>query len=57
VLDVQLTEEFEKWLDRLDKPVQGRIAARLMKLPRGLWGDCKSVGGRVVELREQFGAG
>ncbi len=57
MLDVQLTEEFEEWLDGLDKPVKGRIAARIRKLQRGVWGDCKSVGASVVELREHFGAG
>jgi putative addiction module killer protein len=44
-------------LDGIDKPVRGRIAARLRKLQRGAWGDCKSVGGGVVELREHFGPG
>jgi putative addiction module killer protein len=39
----------------LDKTVRGRIVARLKKLQRGLWGDCKSVGGGVIELREAFG--
>jgi putative addiction module killer protein len=57
MLEVQLTEEFEGWLDGIDKPVRGRIAARLRKLQRGAWGDCKSVGGGVVELREHFGPG
>jgi putative addiction module killer protein len=57
MFDVQVTQGFEEWLDRLDKSVQGRIAARLRKLQRGLWGDCKSVGGGVIELREHFGAG
>ncbi len=57
MLDVQLTEGFEEWLDTLDKSARGRIAARLKKLQGGLWGDRKSVGGGVVELREHFGAG
>jgi len=57
VLDIQLTEGFEEWLDTLDKPVRGRIVARLKKLQAELWGDRKSVGGGVIELREQFGPG
>lgn len=57
MFDVCLAEGFEEWLGGLDKPVRGRIAARLKKLQAGLWGDKKFVGGGVVELREHFGAG
>ena len=40
-----------------DDTVRGRLAARLKKLQAGLWGDSKSVGGGVIELREHFGSG
>jgi putative addiction module killer protein len=33
------------------------LAARLRKLSCGLWGDAKSVGEGVSELREHFGPG
>ena len=57
MLEVRLVENFVEWLEELDKPTRVRIVARLSKLSRGLWGDRKSVGGSVIELREHFGSG
>jgi len=34
-----------------------RIATRLDRLESGLWGDAKTVGGGVTELRLHFGPG
>ena len=54
---VETTQAYDHWLARLDPRVRIRLVARLAKLARGLWGDCKPVGGGVTELREHFGAG
>lgn len=55
---VQLTSEFESWLDRLrDKKAQIRIVARLRQAEAGNLGDWKSVGGEVGEMRVNFGPG
>ena len=57
MLQVETTEAFDAWHLALDKLTRARIAARLVKLSAGLRGDCKSVGGGVTELREDFGPG
>jgi putative addiction module killer protein len=54
---IETTEIFEAWLQALDKRTRIRMVSRLAKLSAGLWGDCKSVGSGVTELREHFGAG
>jgi putative addiction module killer protein len=54
---IETTQTYDHWLASLDPRVRIRLVARLVKLGRGLWGDCKSVGGSVTELREHFGAG
>ena len=57
MLEVRTTEDFDVWLAGLDQRSQVRIGARLAKLARGLWGDCKPVAQHLVELREHFGPG
>ena len=57
MLQVQTTEDFDAWHMALDKRSRARVAARLLKLGMGLWGDCDTVGGGVTELREHFGPG
>jgi putative addiction module killer protein len=55
---VQLTSQFEEWLDQLDdRRAQVRIAARLRQAEAGNLGDWKSVGGEISELRVNFGPG
>ena len=50
--------EFTNWLNDLaDKKLRGVIVARIQRLAVGLFGDCKSVGGGVSELRIHVGAG
>ena len=50
--------EFTTWLDGLkDSRVRGAVAERIKRLSFGLLGDFKAVGGGVVELRIDFGAG
>lgn len=55
---LQLTSEFESWLDGLkDKKSQVRIASRLRQIESGNLGDWKAVGDRISELRVHSGPG
>jgi len=55
---VQLTSQFQEWLDELDDHrAQVRIAARLRQAEAGNLGDWKSVGGELSEMRVNFGPG
>ena len=52
------TDLFAKWLDGLaDRRVQAFIAARLVRLENGNFGDCKPVGEGVWELKTDWGPG
>ena len=52
------TTEFDAWLGALrDKAGQKQVLARLTRLSLGHWGDCKPIGGDVVELRIHSGPG
>lgn len=55
---LEQTTEFEDWLTRL-RDMQGkvRILKRLRRLADGAFGDCRSVGEGVHELRMFFGSG
>jgi len=49
---------FARWLDGLrDRQAQARIAARMLRLVNGNFGDCKPVGSGVWELRIDWGPG
>jgi len=49
---------FARWLDGLrDRHAQARVAARLIRLNNGNFGDCKPVGDDVWELRIDRGPG
>ncbi|GJM43132.1 MAG: hypothetical protein DHS20C20_34140 [Ardenticatenaceae bacterium] len=51
-------EPFTDWLNSLRDPTtRRRILKRLLRLEQGHYGDFKSVGGGVNELRFFFGAG
>ena len=51
-------EPFTEWLNAIrDKRVLTRIEARLILLEQGNFGDYRSVGGGVFELRIHVGAG
>ena len=49
---------FDEWFDSLrDMRMQAAVDARLTRIRAGNFGDCKSVGGGVFELRISFGPG
>ena len=49
---------FNKWFGGInDAKAQARIRQRLDRVIEGLFGDCKSVGGSVWELRVDYGPG
>lgn len=58
MIQIIQSETFRKWLNRLrDRRAQALIAARLLRLARGLPGDTVSIGKGVNELRIHFGPG
>lgn len=48
---------FREWFLELDLAVKARIRTRIDRLKLGNFGDCKSVGNGVFELRFHFGSG
>lgn len=58
MVEVRQTDEFRAWLYGLrdDKAVT-RIVARIRRLEQGNPGDSKSIGGRLLELRIDYGPG
>lgn len=49
---------FTKWLDRLkDKTAHAAILKRIARIQLNLFGDAKSLGGGVYEIRVDVGAG
>jgi len=55
---VQLTEEFQGWLDELaDRKAQVRIVARLRQAEGENLGDWAPVGGQVSKMRVHVGPG
>ena len=58
MMQIIQSETFRKWLSRLrDKRAQALIAARLLRVARGLAGDTVSIGECVNELCIHFGPG
>jgi putative addiction module killer protein len=58
VIEVRQTAVFANWLDCLaDQRATERIAQRIVRLQAGLFGDAKSVGDGVSELRIDYGPG
>lgn len=49
---------FDEWLSKLaDLRAQARIAVRINRLAAGNFGDCKSLGKGIYELRIDWGPG
>ena len=57
-VEVRMTELFEQWLMRLrDRDGRARMLIQFRKLGDGNFGNAKSVGNGVHELRMNFGPG
>lgn len=55
---VAFTEEFEAFLASMRDPAASRaIRTRIVRFEAGLFGDAKSVGGKVMEARIDVGPG
>lgn len=54
--EVATTETFDKWLRKLaDRKARNIIVARLIRIAEGNFGDVKSLGGGLSELRISYG--
>ena len=51
------TRPFDQWLEKQDARVRARVQTRLDRVEIGNFGDHKSVGDGVSELRIDFGPG
>ncbi len=58
MIEIRQTPGFENWLAALrDVKVRAIVLARLARIEIGKFGDSRSVGGRVSELRIDFAPG
>lgn len=56
--ELRQTPTFSRWIRGLrDQEAKRRIAARLVRVSSGLFGDVKPVGAGVSELRIDYGPG
>jgi putative addiction module killer protein len=55
---IQRTADFDRWLGELrDRKAQARILARIISAQHGNFGDCKTLGEGVSEMRIDVGGG
>ena len=58
IMEIVYTEVFENWLKRLgDRRARASIVSRIERIEDGNFGDHRSVGGGVSELRIHIGKG
>lgn len=58
MIEIRETDEYREWFEGLrDLPAKFRIAARIRRVSLGNFGDVKTVGGGVFELRVPIGPG
>jgi putative addiction module killer protein len=58
VFEVRKTDEFARWLDGLrDVRARARVLVRIERVVAGNFGDSKTVGQGVSELRIDYGPG
>lgn len=58
MIEVRQTDTFSNWFARLrDRNARARIDMRIKRVQMGNFGDAKSVGGGVCELRVDYGPG
>jgi putative addiction module killer protein len=58
MIEVRRTPEFDGWLRRLrDEKAKARIASRMQRMAFGNPGDCRSLGGGLMEMRVDHGPG
>ncbi len=55
--EIRQTDVFIRWLARQDNDVTARIVTRLRRIELGNFGEAKSVGGGVSEIRVDYGPG
>ncbi|MEM6648625.1 MAG: type II toxin-antitoxin system RelE/ParE family toxin [Pseudomonadota bacterium] len=58
MIGIRQTAEYQKWFDKLrDQQARARINIRIRRLSLGHFGDVKTVGQGVSELRIPYGPG
>ena len=57
MLTLVWSSRFKLWIHGLDPKTRARIATRLQRASLGNFGDCKSIGEGVSEMRIAFGPG
>jgi putative addiction module killer protein len=56
--EIASTYSFDKWLRGLkDRTIRNKVLARIDRMQNGNFGDFKSLGGNLFELRFFFGGG
>ena len=57
-MQIQRTDIFTKWFEHLkDRRAKAIIAQRIIRVADGLFGDFKSVGNGISEIRINYGPG
>jgi len=58
MIELRQTQAFSDWLRQLkDDKAKARIAARIERMRSGNPGDCKNLGGGLIEMRVDYGPG